>query len=266
MKQRIITGVLGGAGFLAFLWGGGWSYAGLIGVLATIGYVEFCRMKKIVFYSLEAMTGLVLMWMILLTGLVEQGFLPSIWPLQVPNNILMGLVVLLTLIVTSRNRIHVEEVAYLFLGSLYIGFGFSYMIQTRLMTDGVMWSLLALIVTWTNDSGAYFTGKRWGKRKLWPSISPNKTVEGSLGGMVLSLGISGIIGLLFPELGSLVAVLGIGLMISIVGPLGDLIESAIKRTTGVKDTGSLLPGHGGVLDRFDSLLLVFIVLHTTQLI
>lgn len=266
MKQRIITGVLGGAGFLAFLWVGGWSYAGLIGVLATIGYMEFCRMKKIPFYSLEGAVGLVLMWLILLTGLAERGLLPPIWPLQVPNNILTGLVVLLTLIVISRNRIQVEEVAYLFLGSLYIGFGFSYMIQTRLMTDGMIWSLLALTVTWANDSGAYFMGKRWGKRKLWPSISPNKTVEGSLGGMVLSLIISGIIGLLFPELGSLDAVLGIGLMISIVGPLGDLIESAVKRTTGVKDTGSLLPGHGGVLDRFDSLLLVFLVLHTIQLI
>ena len=84
------------------------------------------------------------------------------------------------------------------------------MIQTRLMTDGMIWSLLALTVTWANDSGAYFMGKRWGKRKLWPSISPNKTVEGSLGGMLLSLIISAIIGLLFPELGSLATVLGIG--------------------------------------------------------
>ena len=119
MKQRIITGVLGGAGFLAFLWVGGWSYAGLIGVLATIGYLEFCRMKKIPFYSLEAVTGLVLMWLILLTGLTEQGFFPPIWPLQMPDNIQTGLVVFLTLMVISRNRIQVEEACLSFFGVFY---------------------------------------------------------------------------------------------------------------------------------------------------
>lgn len=251
---------------MTLLWVGDWAYTGMVAVLATVGYFEFCRMKRIPVWKVQTWVGLVLVWCLLLTGMVKQGVFPPGWPLEEPDSVLVGLVTLLLLMVASRNRIHVDEIAYLFLGSLYIGYGFSYMIQTRLITDGLAWSFLAVAVTFANDTGAYFLGRRWGKRKLWPSVSPNKTWEGSLGGVFLSLVISGMIAFFFPELGNLSAVLGIGLLVSVAGQFGDLVESAIKRTTGVKDSGALLPGHGGVLDRFDSLLLVFPVLHLSQLI
>ncbi|MFC4077859.1 phosphatidate cytidylyltransferase [Salinithrix halophila] len=266
MKQRVVTGVLGGAGFLALLWAGGWWYTGLIAALATISYHEFCRMKRIRTFSLQGLAGLALIWLLLWSGLADQGLTGKGTFLGEPENILAGLVLFLLLTVISRNRIPLDDITYLFLGSLYIGYGFSYMIQARLIMDGFAWSLLIVVVTFASDSGAYFTGRKWGRRKLWPSISPNKTVEGSLGGVFLSVLASILVAWLHPELGEVLRTLAIGLLVSVVGQVGDLVESAMKRSTGTKDSGTLLPGHGGVLDRFDSLLLVFPVLHLFQLL
>jgi phosphatidate cytidylyltransferase len=155
--------------------------------------------------------------------------------------------------------------AYLFVGAIYIGYGFSYMMQTIWKPNGLTWSLLAILVTWANDSGAYFIGKRWGQRKLWPDISPNKTIEGSLGGVLFGLIMSLII-CIVSGLGNFMFAIGIGLLITIVGQVGDLVESAWKRSVGVKDSGTILPGHGGVLDRFDSLIFTFIILYLFQVV
>lgn len=266
MKQRIITGVLGGAGLLFVLWIGGWWYAGPVILLATIGYAEYCRMKNVELYTPQAIVGFGLVWLLLLSGLAEGKVIPTMGIFSSPNNIIIGLVLFFLVIIWSRNRFQIDEMSYLFVGSLYIGYGFSYMIQTRFLEDGFIWTLFVLSVTFANDTGAYFTGKQLGKRKMWPGISPNKTVEGTLGGFFFSLLIGTVMGLAFPQLGSVWMALMISGLIAIVGPLGDLVESAIKRTNRVKDTGSLLPGHGGVLDRFDSLILVFPVLHLFQLI
>jgi len=167
--------------------------------------------------------------------------------------------------VLSRNRLDIYRVSYLFIGAIYIGFGFSYMIQLRWMTDGLLWSLLVLGVIWAGDTGAYFVGRKFGRRKLWPAISPNKTVEGSAGGLILAVIIGLPIASTIPSLDRLAA-LGFILLIAVAGQLGDLVESAIKRTTGVKDSGGLLPGHGGVLDRFDSLLFAFFIIHLFRVV
>lgn len=116
--------------------------------------------------------------------------------------------------------------------------------------------LLAIFIfIWVNDTGAYLVGSRWGKRRLAPSISPKKTVEGSIGGLLLVL-LSAVILrlLLFPEL-SWLRILLIAAVVAIFGTIGDLFESSLKRRAGVKDSGKLIPGHGGILDRIDSLLL-----------
>jgi phosphatidate cytidylyltransferase len=119
---------------------------------------------------------------------------------------------------------------------------------------------LVIFITWANDSGAYFIGRKWGKTKLIPEISPNKTLEGSFAGVVFGMVVSVAVFLAFPPLGDLGKAVWLGLLIAVVGQVGDLIESAFKRTAGVKDSGSILPGHGGVLDRFDSLVFSFLVL------
>ena len=116
--------------------------------------------------------------------------------------------------------------------------------------------LLAIFIfIWVNDTGAYLVGSRWGKRRLAPNISPKKSVEGSIGGLLLVL-LSAVVLrlLLFPEL-SWLRILLIAAVVAIFGTIGDLFESSLKRRAGVKDSGKLIPGHGGILDRIDSLLL-----------
>jgi len=121
---------------------------------------------------------------------------------------------------------------------------------------GPAWVALAIAVTFGNDTGAYFTGRALGRHKLAPAISPGKTVEGAVGGLAASLAFVFVArGLLMPSL-SLVDCVMIGVPAAIVGPAGDLVESLLKRAAGAKDSGRLLPGHGGILDRIDALLFV----------
>lgn len=111
-----------------------------------------------------------------------------------------------------------------------------------------------MIMLWTNDTGAYLVGRTLGHTKLMPAISPNKTVEGFVGGVLLTLGAAYILALYQPVL-AMHEWLLCGLIVAVTSTLGDLLESAFKRARGVKDSGKILPGHGGMLDRFDGFLL-----------
>jgi phosphatidate cytidylyltransferase len=111
------------------------------------------------------------------------------------------------------------------------------------------------LILWANDTGAYFTGRSLGRHKLYPEVSPNKTWEGLFGGVLMAMLAGFGLSLLFDDVLNLVHWLVMGIIISIFGNLGDLFESHFKRTFGVKDSGNLIPGHGGVLDRFDGLLM-----------
>ncbi|SEN78949.1 phosphatidate cytidylyltransferase [Lihuaxuella thermophila] len=265
MKQRIITGVLGAAGFLLLLMLGGWWFSGLLFVLAVIAFLEYAQMNRHHWKQPPVLIGIAVILYIFALGLSRQHVLPDSF-LQDPDHIVWGLVLSSVWIVVSRNHFDIFQMAYLFVGAMYIGYGFSYMMQTIWKPHGLAFLLLVIFVTWANDSGAYFFGKRLGKRKLWPEISPNKTVEGSVAGIIFGMIMSVICFAFAPELGSMGKAVWLGIFISVVGQLGDLIESAWKRTTGVKDSGTMLPGHGGMLDRFDSLLFTFIVLHLTNLV
>ncbi|MDO6737824.1 phosphatidate cytidylyltransferase [Wenyingzhuangia sp. 2_MG-2023] len=110
-----------------------------------------------------------------------------------------------------------------------------------------------IILIWSTDTFAYLTGKAIGKHKLYPKISPNKTIEGSVGGLFFTLITASILSYYFTQY-SLPEWIGLSIVISIFGGLGDLVESMFKRAANIKDSGNLIPGHGGVLDRFDSLL------------
>lgn len=145
-------------------------------------------------------------------------------------------------------------------GTLYVGWLASYLVALRGITDGEWWVLLALPTTWLSDSAAYFIGRAYGQHKMSPRLSPKKSWEGylagilggALGGGALGLGLGRIAG---PS--SLVSGLNgalLGIAIASLSPLGDLGISMIKREVGAKDTGNLIPGHGGALDRIDSVL------------
>jgi phosphatidate cytidylyltransferase len=161
---------------------------------------------------------------------------------------------LMQLIHYPKNSILRTELHGVLFGIGYICLFLSFLLFIRGHTAGVQWIFFILCILWLGDSGAYFVGKAIGRRKLLPAISPNKTVEGAAGGIVASL-LTGFAckSIFLPELPG-VHCFFLTLAIALAGQLGDLCESSFKRIRGVKDSGTLLPGHGGMLDRIDSLL------------
>ncbi|MDN5346680.1 MAG: phosphatidate cytidylyltransferase [Clostridia bacterium] len=148
------------------------------------------------------------------------------------------------------------DAAFTFLGLFYTAFLLSYLLLLRFSQAGFAAVTLAFIITWASDTGAYFAGLIFGRHRLWPEVSPHKTWEGALGALVLTLlAVISFGPWLFPQK-SYGVLIPLGLSASVAAQIGDLIESALKRLTRVKDSGKILPGHGGLLDRFDSLLLV----------
>jgi len=146
------------------------------------------------------------------------------------------------------------RVAELVFGLIYAGAGMTALSATRSLPHGFGWVFCALVVTWGNDTAAYFAGRFLGKHKLYPKVSPNKTWEGFAGGMVGSIGgMFFAMAFILPELRVLDCLI-VGALGGALGPLGDLCESMLKRAYDVKDSGKMLPGHGGLLDRIDALL------------
>jgi len=149
---------------------------------------------------------------------------------------------------------------WLFLGSLYIGLPcFALLWLRERPIDGLAWTIWLLVVVWSVDIAAYFVGSRVGGPRLWPRVSPSKTWSGLLGGALAASAVGGL-GIVWIEAGSVWGLALGGLLLAFVAQLGDLAESAIKRHFGVKDSSRLIPGHGGLLDRVDGLLLASIAL------
>jgi len=141
-------------------------------------------------------------------------------------------------------------------GIIYVSILMSFLIRIRIGNNGAMWLYMTFAFIIACDTGAYFVGKQWGKNKLIPAISPGKTLEGLLGGYFACFMIVLICKLLFIPTLTWPVSLYMTFFIGSVGPLGDLFESMLKRSSGIKDSGSIFPGHGGILDRIDGLLFI----------
>ena len=147
-----------------------------------------------------------------------------------------------------------RDFSFLVAGLLYVPLLLAPLILVRYEPFGSQWIFLIMAIVMAGDSGAYYVGSAVGKRKLYPVVSPNKSVEGALGGVAGSVAGALIArATFFPQLTLLDAV-ATALLLGVLGQLGDLFESLLKRSFGVKDSGSIIPGHGGILDRLDSIL------------
>ena len=257
MKQRFITGTIAALLFLPIVFIGGIPFIILLYIMATIAFYEILRMKGIPLFSLLSIFSIILLWIFMIPSEYAH-YLKHINGTKTELVLLSG-VWLLMISVVSKNRFTYEDLAFCLLTIFYLGIGFYYFIETRF--SGLVYVFYALFLIWATDTGAYLFGRYFGKRKLWPEISPKKTVEGSIGGIASAL----LVAVLFYYLSDLDIPFGklimASILLAIIGQMGDLVESALKRHFQVKDSGNILPGHGGILDRVDSWLFVMPFLH-----
>src|SRR5690625_4695154 len=258
MKIRIITAIAALIIFLSFVIIGGWPFKLFVYLIATVGLIELMRMRQIPVFSFAFFLALALLWLFLLPQ--EMYIFNTEWFSKV-NILLIIVMLLLSYTVLLKNKFTFDHAGFILLAALYVGMGFFYFIETRDSANGLTNILYVFLIVWATDTGAYFVGRSFGKRKLWPEISPKKTIEGAIGGIVLAT-LTGIIyHLITPFPYAVIIIIAVTILASIFGQIGDLVESALKRHYGVKDSGNILPGHGGILDRFDSLLFVFPLVH-----
>jgi len=174
--------------------------------------------------------------------------------------ILLAMYLMFTKVILSNNKINFVDASVTILSIFYVTFLFSFLALTRHMADGryIVWFIF--IGGWVTDVSAYFIGRLLGRNKLIPEISPNKTIEGSVGGLIVCIVVTVIYGLSIKSMlkvdVSILHFIILGMFTSIFAQLGDLTASAIKRSTKIKDYGYIMPGHGGIIDRFDSILFV----------
>lgn len=178
----------------------------------------------------------------------------------------LTLMALLLYAVFGYNTYSIKDVSITGLSILYITFLFSFILLTNMLNNGIYYLWMIFISAWSTDSIAYFIGSKIGKTKLMPEISPKKTVEGAIGGALGCIIVMVVYGLLLGQYGILSNVpiyhyVIVGVLAGVLSQVGDLFASAIKRSMNIKDFGKILPGHGGILDRFDSVLLIAPVIY-----
>jgi len=175
------------------------------------------------------------------------------WDRGILASLIIGLL-LYRLAVGQKTRSKPGSAAIIVLGVLYVGWLLGHLVLIRGIDGGAGLIFFLFLVTWAGDTGAYYAGKGLGTRKLAPRTSPNKTVEGAIGGLLASTGTAWLAHLWFIPVLSAVESLGLGLLLGVLGQLGDLAESRFKRNAGVKDSSTIIPAHGGILDKVDSLI------------
>lgn len=228
-----------------------WEYCSLVNELKTVTVNRFIATVAGVYFFL-AVAG------------INSGYIQTNG-VFVPY--LLTIVYLFVSELYTRNENAIHDWAYTMLSQMYIALPFSMInvLAFRQAPDGdihyyYLLPLSVFIFLWTNDTGAYCSGSLLGKHKLFPRISPAKSWEGSIGGALFVLIAAAVVGYLESQSNALsgltiVQWLGLGLVVTVFGIWGDLVESLFKRTLGIKDSGNILPGHGGMLDRFDSSLM-----------
>ena len=259
MKQRVITGaVLLVIMSVVIVLSGTWVYAAAMTLLCVVGTWEMLGCvgeRKNLVLSVPALA--VSVAAPLFMYFFRYGVMSSL--------VVLFLFYMLFVSVFTGEKVKTQSVCVVFTTTLYVFTCFSSQLKLRYIelngeTVGQYIFVLVFVAAWITDTFAYFTGVFFGKHKLIPKVSPKKTVEGSVGGVIFCIIAFLIYGVIIGNITGFtpnyLGLCAVGLVLSVVSQLGDLLASAIKRSFGVKDYGKLFPGHGGVLDRFDSVMAV----------
>jgi phosphatidate cytidylyltransferase len=224
------------------------AFSGVVALAGALALFEFYRLC----FNDRSHTWLIGIGLTGLTGLI----FGTHWPGIIVPTLLATLACVTSVPLLGRSPLEqsLRDGAMTLFGVLYLGLTLGMLSMTRLLPQGEWLIFFLLLVTWASDTGAYYVGTLYGRHRLAPTISPKKTVEGLVGGLIAAI-IAGYIARwwFLPELSGLDCLV-LATLLTIAGLWGDLAESAMKRTVGMKDSGGILPGHGGMLDRLDSLL------------
>lgn len=255
LRQRILTAVIGLPIFLAAIWFGNPWFVVIIAIISILSSIEFYSITIKEVKHPTIYFAIVIIFFLTLSPYYH-GFLSRAIILTAAIMILL----IWLLFVRVKEKAFLNW-AFIIAGILYVGWMLGYWSELRNINDGrelVIWSVLIVM---SNDTAAFFTGRAFGRHFMAPSISPQKTWEGALGGSIISILISVLFGYILSLPLSYWQLVLSGLGISILAQLGDLVESLLKRNTGVKDSSRLIPGHGGILDRVDSFIFIGAVIY-----
>lgn len=248
LRTRVLTAVIAIPIVFAMAYLGGWWFYLPLGALLLLGGHEFCALMRSAGYNPSEPACL---------GLVAALLIDSILPgYRIGRFALVATIAIEATrhIIRNQTKGFLVNWALMLAGALYVGGLGSHFIALRALPGGLGWLALAVIPTWVCDSAAYFVGTSRGRQGFFTAISPHKTWEGFIGGW-LSGAIAAVAAGLFLKL-TLAQAIVLGLVLPLAATFGDLAESLLKRQVGAKDSGTFFPGHGGVLDRADSLLFV----------
>ncbi len=244
LKKRVLTALIGIPAIIGLIWYGRLPFLFFILLFVIIALKEinnmFIKNEISIFFLATYFFGIVI---ILQTYFYKDQYISEI--------IFISFIFLCFCVILKKSNI--ETISFTIFIILYIPFLTRYLILLRTETKGLLLLLTIFILTWASDTGAYFIGKKLGNLKLNEEISPKKTIEGSIGGIFFTVIIAIYLGISYININIFNSII-LGIVVSISGQIGDLFESQVKRKLGVKDSGNILPGHGGVLDRIDSLL------------
>jgi phosphatidate cytidylyltransferase len=246
VTTRIVVGLIALPIIIIPIWLGGALYIATVLAIALIGGYEFYELLATGGYRPMPAIGLV--WLALLTLCALQPSMPLL-----PTTLGAGFILLFFYSFFQHEQPISMWIATS-IGAIYFGVMMGQILALRLLPDGIWWLTLGLLTTWMNDTMAYFVGSTMGRRKIWPRLSPKKTWEGTVSGWCAAALMGGVVVLLTPVPLSLGGGILVGLGCGLLGLMGDLSISVIKRQVGVKDSGRFFPGHGGMLDRLDSSL------------
>jgi phosphatidate cytidylyltransferase len=263
LRLRFLSAIVGVPVLLLIaVVGGGWYVAAVTIGAGAASFELYSMLTGAGFRPLRPL-GLVLTAAIVLDALAtDSRIMPAIL-------VLAMLAGLLQMMARSDLEGAMVDWALTLAPAIYVGGTMHYFIPLRALPDGLFWVLTVLVSTWICDIAAFFVGRRWGRARLAPKISPGKSVEGAVGGLVGAVLAAVLLGPLLSwtlaatGLGPVgpsgaLRLAGLGLVIGVCAIVGDLLESFIKRQCGAKDSGALIPGHGGVLDRIDSVILAMV--------
>ncbi len=251
LKERVLSAVILIPFAFVLLYLGGWWFTALVAFFGLIaGHEAYAMLRRNGHAPFEVLGLLIVLAFVILSAWAPHDrWLPYLMTASLMGTLVRAL--------AQRTEAPATDWALTVAVAFYLGVLMHHAPLLRSRPQGLWWVVLALLLTWITDSGAFFIGTAIGRHRMAPRLSPKKTWEGTIGGWIVGvIAAMLLVPALLPDL-SLVQAAVVGAVVSTLAPLGDLAESMFKRQCGVKDSGRLIPGHGGALDRIDSLLFVF---------